>query len=108
MTSMHRIEDFTGGWFVGNFDPSLLFNEHVEVCVKHYRQGDREEAHFQLTASEITVIISGQCLIDDKRLGPGDIIVIPPMHVASFEALTDISLVAVKAPSKPSDKVLAG
>jgi hypothetical protein len=107
VTSVHRLSDFTGGWFVGDFAPSLLRNEHVEVCVKHFKEGDTELDHYQLTATEWTLIISGECIIGDKNLGPGDIIEIPPLEVAGFRALTDVSLVAVKSPSLPSDKVLA-
>jgi hypothetical protein len=107
MTSLHRIEDFLGGWFVGNFSPSLLRNEFVEVCVKTFRKGEQEAAHYQLTATEITVIISGECMVGDSRLGPGDMLVIAPMEVAGFVALSDVTLVAVKTPSIPSDKVLA-
>jgi hypothetical protein len=32
------------GWFVGDFDPSVSRSKDVEVGVKHYRAGDREEA----------------------------------------------------------------
>lgn len=106
MARVFRLDDFVGGWFVGNFTPSLYSNEQVEVCVKHFPQGSREEAHYQLTATEWTVIIAGECLIGDNKLGPGDIIEIPPLEVAGFEALSDVSLVAVKSPSIPSDKAL--
>lgn len=107
MSRIHRLSDFSGGWLVGNFVPCLLRNEHVEVCVKNFKQGDTEPYHYQRTATEWTIIISGVCVIGDITLGPGDIIEIPPLEVAGFRALTDVSLVAVKSPSLPSDKVLA-
>lgn len=106
MANVFRIEDFVGGWFVGNFVPSLLPNDQVEVSVKYFPQGSREDPHYQLTATEWTVIISGECQIGDVRLGPGEIIEIPPLEVAGFEAFSDVSLVAVKSPSLPSDKAL--
>jgi hypothetical protein len=106
MASVYKLDDFVGGWFVGNFSPSLFPNDQVEVSVKYFPEGSREEAHYQLTATEWTVIISGECLIGDARLGPGDIIEIPPLEVAGFKALSDVSLVAVKSPSLPSDKAL--
>lgn len=105
MISLHRLDDFVGGWFVGDFTPSLFANSHVEVCVKYFKEGASEAAHYQLTATEWTVIISGECIVGDTKLGPGDIIEIPPLEVAGFQALTDVVLVAVKTPSIPSDKM---
>lgn len=97
----------TGGWFAGNFEPSILKSENFEACVKHYPKGSIEPSHYQLTACEITVIISGTARMGDQTLTAGDIILLEPLEIADFEALTDVSLVAVKTPSLPADKVLA-
>jgi hypothetical protein len=43
----------------------------------------------------------------DHTLSAGDIILLEPFEIADFEALTDVSLVALKTPSLPADKVLA-
>ena len=102
-----KLNEMVGGWFVGDFSPSVLRNSDFEACVKHYKMGDFEPAHYQKTASEITVVISGQARIGDQKLSAGDIILLEPFEVADFEALTDVVLVAVKTPSSPEDKVLA-
>jgi hypothetical protein len=102
-----KLADMTGGWFAGNFEPSILKSEHFEACVKNYPKGATEPSHFQLTASEITVIISGTARMGNRTLIAGDIILLEPMEIADFEALTDVSLVALKTPSLPDDKVLA-
>lgn len=99
-----RISDFVGGWFVGDFSPSILTTQEFEVCVKHYCSGDREPAHFQHIAVEITAIISGSARMGQHILEGGDVIRLEPGEVADFEALTDVVLVAVKSPSLPSDK----
>ena len=104
---LHRIENFTGGWFAGNFSPTLLKTEHFETCVKWFAMGDSEPSHFQVTATEITVVIEGRCLIGSVELVKGDIAVIHPGEVADFVALSDGALVALKSPSLPTDKVLA-
>ena len=102
----HDLSDFVGGWFVGNFSPSIYPTEDFEVCVKRYGAGDVEVEHHQLVATEITVIVSGRCRLAGRLLQPNQIAVIPPGVPAAFEAIEDTVLVAVKFPSIPSDKVV--
>lgn len=97
----------TGGWFVGNFEPSILKSEHFEACVKSYPAGAMEASHYQLISIEITVIISGTARMGDRILGAGDIVLLDAHEIADFEAVTDVILVALKTPSLPNDKVLA-
>ena len=42
-----RLEDMVKGWFVGNFEPTLIKTNDVEVAVKSYNKGDYEEKHYQ-------------------------------------------------------------
>lgn len=103
---IERLEHFSGGWFVGNFAPTLINSDSVEVCVKRYPAGTTEPVHFQRTAIEVTLIISGRCKIGGREFGEDDFCIIPPLEAAGFEALTDVVLVAVKSPSLPTDKEL--
>lgn len=100
------ISEFTGGWFIGAFTPTLEHNPHAEVCLKRYSAGSREPLHYQRVATEYTLIISGRCRIGDFEAGPDEIICIPPGEAADFEAIEDVVLVAVKTPSLAGDKVL--
>ena len=102
----HRIEDFLGGWVIGNFTPSILHSEEIEVGVKFMPAGSREDMHYQLTATEITIVTSGRCSLGQFELRSGDIAVIEPMEAAEFLAIEDTVLVVVKNPSLPSDKVV--
>ena len=61
--------------------------------------------HFQRTATEITLVVSGKCRLGENVLTAGDIAVIPPLESVDFEALGDTVLVVLKSPSLPSDKV---
>ena len=40
-----NLEKMVKGWFVGNFEPTLLNTEACEVAVKSYKAGDSEEMH---------------------------------------------------------------
>lgn len=103
-----RIDDMVGGWFVGDFEPSVLRTDVCEVAVKHYAAGSVEDEHWQATATELTVIISGEAEMAGRRLVAGDIICLSPgpEDASGFLAVTDVVLVAVKTPSLPADKRL--
>jgi hypothetical protein len=101
-----RIEEFTGGWLVGDFAPNLFRNVHVEVGVKFFVAGNTEATHAQILATEITVIHSGEVRIGDFILKSGEVLVIHPGEFADFEAFTSGSLTCIKFPSIPSDKIL--
>lgn len=103
-----RLRDFVGGWFVGDFEPTLLKCAQVEVCVKRLPKGSTEPVHYQQSATEYTLVVSGRCRIGSLTLVQDDILTIPPGQAAGFEALTDVTLVIVKAPSLPNDKIIGG
>jgi hypothetical protein len=101
-----KLEDFFKGWVVGDFSPSLLRNSGFEVAVKNFEKGEVEPAHMQLIATELTIVVSGRIRLGDQYLTDGDIALIPPNEVADFEALSKCSLVCIKYPSIPNDKVV--
>ena len=102
-----KLSDMIRGWFVGNFEPTLYKTNDVEVGVKEFVAGDFEEAHYHKVATEITVVMSGQVRMCNTILNAGDIIVIEPGEVTSFEALADGVLTVVKLPGANNDKFLA-
>ena len=81
-----KLEDMFKGWFVGNFDPTLLRTNDVEVAVKSYKKGDYETKHFHKIATELTVIISGRVRMNGVEYGKGDIIVMEPNEATDFES----------------------
>ena len=40
----YNLNIFTKGWFVGNFSPTLIASDAVEVAVKHYKAGEAEKS----------------------------------------------------------------
>jgi hypothetical protein len=96
-----------GGWFIGNFSPSIHKTKDFEICIKRYDIGSTEPKHFQRVATEITVIISGLARIGENYLNAGDIITIEPFEALDFEAISNVTLVAIKFPSIPDDKVIS-
>lgn len=100
----YRLEEFTGGWFVGRFAPSLLTGDDVEVAVKTYRAGDREERHVHRIAVELTLVAAGRVRMNGQEFVAGDIVEISPGESTDFEALENAINVVVKSPSVVGDK----
>lgn len=103
----YKLDIFTKGWFVGNFSPTLLPTDAVEVAVKHYRAGEAEGSHFHKVATEITLVVSGRARMSGEEVGPGEIIKIEPGQATDFEPLTDTVTVVVKVPCVRGDKYLS-
>ncbi len=107
-----RLEEFKGGWIVGNFDPTLWKQDGVEVAIKHYKPGDVDKAHGHSVATEITVIVYGKVIMrgrtpgQDVILSTGDAIVLYPGEPmpGDWEVLQSTSTCCIKYPSVPGDK----
>ena len=102
-----HINDMKGGWFIGNFEPSLHKTNDCEVAVKRYKKGDYEQAHFHKIATEYTVILSGKVSMNGKVYSAGDIIIMEPGEATDFLCLEDgTTNVVVKLPGANNDKYL--
>ena len=94
------------GWFVGNFEPTALLTQDVEVAVKNYKAGDYEPAHYHKIATEITVIADGEVRMNGVTYSSGDIILIEPNQATDFLAITDVITTVVKFPGAKDDKYI--
>jgi quercetin dioxygenase-like cupin family protein len=100
-----KLQNMKGGWFIGNFEPSLMKTNDCEVAVKRYKKGDYEGSHYHKIATEYTVIISGRVKMNGIEYQAGDIIVMEPNESTDFEALEDGTInVVVKIPGANDDK----
>lgn len=95
------------GWFVGDFSPTAFLTKDCEVALKEYKAGDYESKHLHKVATEITLIVKGKVLMNEKEYKAGDIIVMEPGEATDFKALTDAINVIVKVPSIKGDKYLS-
>jgi len=101
-----NLADFIGGWFVGNFEPSLHKTNDVEVSVKNYKAGDYDQEHYHKLGTEYTVIVKGKVKMQGKEYSEGDVLTISPMESTDFLALTEATTVVVKIPGASNDKYI--
>ena len=94
------------GWFLGNFEPTVLRTTACEAAVKTYQKGEKEASHYHRIATEITVIVDGRVKMFQREFSAGDIIVVEPGDATEFEALENTVNVVVKIPGANNDKYL--
>ena len=99
-----KLNEMTRGWFVGDFEPSVLKSSMAEFGVKHYKKGDYEERHYHKIATEITLIIKGRVQMNETIYEANDIVLINPKEDTDFKALEDTITAVVKIPSVKNDK----
>ena len=99
-----RLHEMVKGWFVGNFQPSVIQTDDFEAAVKEYRAGDIEKKHYHKIAQEVTVVVDGQVSMGGKKFQKGDIIHLAPGETVDFKAITDATTVVIKTPSVTGDK----
>lgn len=103
---VEKLSSMKGGWFIGNFEPSLFKTNDCEVAVKSYKKGDKEGKHYHKIATEYTVVVKGKVRMFGNVYEEGDIIVVEPGDSTDFEALEDAMNVVVKMPGANNDKYL--
>jgi hypothetical protein len=102
----HNLKDFIKGWFIGDFEPTLLPSKDFEVSVKRYKSGDYEVSHTHKVSTEYTIIISGDVNMNGIIYQQDDIMIIKPNEYTDFRCLTDVVTCVVKTPCTKNDKYL--
>jgi len=101
-----KIKDTEKGWFIGNFPKAIFKSEEFEVSWRIHKSGEKWDLHYQEIATEINLLISGQMILNSQELNSGDIFILEPYEITDVKFITDCSVVCVKTPSIPSDKVI--
>lgn len=104
---VRRIEDFTGGWFVGDFEPTLLRTPGFEVGLKIHHRDEHIAPHIHHHVTEYNLLVRGSMRVNGRELTEGDLFILHKGERVDAEVLTDQAhVVVVKVPSIPSDKTL--
>lgn len=99
-----KIVDYVRGWFIGDFEPTILRTKDFEVGVLTHPKGEQWPPHYHKESVEYNVLISGKMVVQGKELNSGDVFVFEKGEIADPVFLEDCTVVCVKVPSIPSDK----
>lgn len=101
-----KLNTMKNGWFMGNFEPSVLKTENFEVGIMSHTKGEKWPKHYHAKADEYNVLMQGKMIIQNTELNAGDIFVIEKMEIADPIFLEDCKVLVVKVPSVPGDKII--
>lgn len=104
MNIINNLKDFINGWIIGNFSPSLIKSNDIEVAVFYLKKGDQGDGHFHKIATEYNIILQGLAEKNGKELKTGDIFTYYPEECSYVKYLEDTILLVIKTPSIQNDK----
>tara|TARA_R110002020_G_scaffold182598_1_gene378230 strand:+ start:10472 stop:10798 length:327 start_codon:yes stop_codon:yes gene_type:complete len=99
-----KIEDMIGGWFVGDFEPSIFKTSQFEAGYKLHKKGESWPVHYHKEADEITFLLKGEMNIQGKTLKSGDVFLLSRYEVADPVFVTNCEVFVIKTPSVIGDK----
>lgn len=99
-----HISNFKGGWFIGDFEPSLLKNAGFEASVKVHKKDEKWPVHYHKIATEYNVIILGRMTIQNRELITGDVFILKPFEIADPIFHEDTIIICIKHPGAKNDK----
>lgn len=100
------LNEFKGGWLVGNFEPSLFKRENIEVGVHEIKKGYFSDCHYHLRANEYNLILYGKVkdISENRIYKEGDIFIYEPRDKSNLEFIADTKLLVIRDLSDPNDK----
>jgi choline kinase len=102
-----KLENFFHGWFIGDFEPSILKNTGVELAIMHKKKGkDINNYHYHEDCIEINAVVKGKFLCNNKLIQENDIFVFNKNVPSICEFLEDCTFVVFKNKPSTTDKVL--
>ena len=99
-------ENYIRGWIIGNFEPSILKTEKYEFGKLLHKKGEYHQFHYHKNSIEYNYLINGNMLINNRKLESGDLFIINKFEIACPKFLEDCTIIVVKVPSSPGDKIL--
>ena len=101
-----NIKKFKKGWLIGDFEPSVFKNKHVEVAHHFHEANFIGERHAHMESTELTYIVRGKLVASGIELVAGDMWIYGAGEVSEVIFLEDTDLMVIRWPSIPDDKVM--
>lgn len=101
-----NLDDYTRGWVIGDFIPSIERTPKYEVGYLHHKKNEAWKFHYHKIAIEINILVKGKMIINNITYMQHDIFIINNNIIACPIFLDDCELICIKLPSIPNDKYL--
>ena len=100
----YELGKMIGGWFIGDFEPSVRQVVGFEVGYKKHPKGEEWPEHYHRQATEVNLLVRGSMMVNGELISEGEIFVLNPGETVKPAFLEDCELVVVKFPSVKGDK----
>lgn len=95
-----------GGWFVGDFQPSLINSKDIEFGFKRISKNTKPDYHFHKFKTEYTILLEGQIICQESNtiIKPITCIKLLPFEKNDQLFIEDSLIIIINTPSKKNDK----
>ncbi len=94
------------GWFIGNFEPSVLKTNFLEVGVVTHKKGEEWREHYHTSSIEYNLLLDGIMTVNGTPINKNDIFIIDKNESSSPMFLTDCRILVIRIPDIRNDKVI--
>lgn len=103
---VYDLKNYTKGWFMGDFEPSLFKTPDFEVGFHTYEKGQYWAPHVHKVSDEYNLLIEGKMVVCGQEVNEGQLFVIEKNEVAGPTFLENCKVLIIKVPSVPGDKYI--
>lgn len=96
--------DYTRGWLIGDFIPSIENNKNVELGYLFHEKDSKWDFHYHKESIEINILINGNMIINNIEYNEKDVFIINKNIISCPIFVRDCELICIKIPSVPQDK----
>jgi dTDP-glucose pyrophosphorylase/mannose-6-phosphate isomerase-like protein (cupin superfamily) len=100
-----KITDFTRGWFIGDFIPSIIKTTDFEVGLLTHKKDEKWAFHYHKYMTEINILVSGSMKLNEKIINTNNVFTIYQNEIACPNFLEDCKIICIKVPSVVNDKI---
>ena len=99
------ISDFKDGWFIGNFEPTMLKTVDFEIALKIHKRDEKIKPHRHNHTVEYNLLTDGKMEVNGSLIEEGKIFIFDKAEICKVKILSDVAkVVCIKVPSNPHDK----
>lgn len=100
------VKNLTGGWFIGNFEPTCYKTDLCEVAYKYHYSGEKTLPHYHRHCDEINYLITGKIQINGQVMEAPCVFILKAGEIVYPEFLTSCTMIVVKPGGIKGDKVI--
>ena len=99
------VDSFVRGWFIGDFEPSIIRTKTWEVALLRHNKGEKWDFHYHAQADEVNVLLNGRMMLNGYEIRARNVFTIPKKQIACPLFLEDCLILCIKTPSVIGDKI---